>query len=130
MVESAVKVTGLAQLRRELKRLELGTGDLKAANEAAGRVVLTDATARAPRGRTGRLAGSGRAGRGEAKAVVTFGGATVPYARPIHWGWPARKIEPHPFAVEAARATEAEWLEVYKQALDDLVEQVARGVAQ
>jgi hypothetical protein len=89
--------------------------------------VVLDA-ARPPR-KTGRLAASGRAGRGEAKAVVTFGSASVPYARPIHWGWPARHIEPHPFALEAAEQTESQWLEEYRKDLDDLVEQAARGVA-
>lgn len=126
MPASIAQVEGLAELRRELKRLGVGVQDLKAANQRAAEVVL--GAARPPR-KSGRLASSGRAGRGESKAVVTFGGATVPYARPIHWGWPARNIEPHPFALEAAEDTEPQWLDVYRQELDELVEQVARGVA-
>lgn len=128
MGQSLARVDGLVELRRELKRLGVGVQDLKDANQQAAQLVADEAARRAPR-RSGRLASSGRAGRGEAKAVVTFGGAAVPYARPIHWGWPARNIEPHPFAMTAGTDTQPRWLELYRKALDELVEEVARGVA-
>jgi len=44
---------------------------------------------------------------------VQAGRASVPYAGPIHWGWPARNIEPQPFLTDAAVATEPRWTAQY-----------------
>jgi hypothetical protein len=56
------------------------------------------------------------------RARVVAGRASVPYAPPIHWGWPARNIAAQPFVSQAAQATESQWLPVYlhdvQQALD------------
>jgi phage gpG-like protein len=50
---------------------------------------------------TGRLRDSIRAGRGKTKAVVRAGGAQVPYAPIIHYGYPARNIQARPYLLEA-----------------------------
>ena len=50
---------------------------------------------------TGRLASTLRAGKGKTKAVVRIGGAKAPYAGVIHYGYPARNIQPAPFVLEA-----------------------------
>jgi hypothetical protein len=110
---STIKVDGLRRLRADLRKMGEDTQDLKDANAAVAALVASAAAVRAPRGKTGRLAGSGRGNRAVGKATVTFGGAAVPYAGPIHWGWPARGIEPHTFIPDAAQATEAVWLPIY-----------------
>ena len=48
----------------------------------------------------------------------------MPYAGPIHWGWPARNIKAQPFVVEAAQATEAEWVAMYEAEVDRILERV------
>lgn len=114
---STVKVDGLRRLRSDLRKLGEDTQDLKAANAAVAALVASTAASRAPRS-TGRLASSGRGNRAVGRATVTFGGAAVPYAGPVHWGWPARGIEPQPFIPEAAQATEPVWLPMYLADLD------------
>ena len=55
---------------------------------------------------------------------MSAGGASLPYAGPIHWGWPARRIEAQPFIADAAQATEPIWIPAYEadvQAAVDLV---------
>src|SRR4051812_32251978 len=119
-----VKVDGLRRLQRELKAAGESLDDLKDANAKAGRIVADEAGRRAPRGATGRLAGSGRASRAAGRAQVVFGSAAVPYAGPIHWGWPARGIEAQPFATEAAEGTRGEWLDVYLDELQQIADNV------
>ena len=46
------------------------------------------------------------------------------YANPVHWGWPAHGIAPHPFLSDAAVATEPAWSAVYAAAVADAIAQV------
>lgn len=121
MSASTVRVVGRKKLARELKQLQGDTADLKAANSAVAALVASAASARAPR-RTGRLASSVRGNRAAGKATVAAGGARLPYAGPIHYGWPARGIEAQPFVTDAAQRTEPIWLPLYER-------EIARAVA-
>lgn len=112
-----VKVDGLRRLRSDLRKLGEDTQDLKAANAAVASLVAGAAAVRAPH-KSGTLAGSGRGNRAVGKATVTFGGARVPYAGPVHWGWPSRHIAPQTFIPDAAQATEAVWLPMYLHDLE------------
>lgn len=118
-----VRVQGLAQLRRELRAFQGDAEDLKAANSAAAALVAHASASKAPK-RSGSLAASGRGNRAVGKAVVTFGGSRVPYAGPIHWGWPARGIEPQPFVTDAAQATQGQWLPLYEADLQRAADKV------
>ena len=113
MAAPSYTVEGLPQLRRALRQLVGNVDDLKAANAAVAALVAAAASSRAPR-RSGRLAGSVRGNRAVGRASVMAGGAAMPYAGPIHYGWPARGIEGTPFVVDAAQATEATWLPLYE----------------
>ena len=113
MAAPSYTVEGLPQLRRALRQLVGNVDDLKAANAAVAALVAAAASSRAP-GRSGRLAGSVRGNRAVGRASVMAGGAAMPYAGPIHYGWPARGIEGTPFVVDAAQATEATWLPLYE----------------
>jgi hypothetical protein len=121
-----VRVEGVRQLARTLRRFGDGIEDLKDANADVSAMVAREAAARAPRD-SGKLAGSVRGSRQAARAVVAVGGAKVPYAGPIHWGWPKRGIPRRPFVLEAATATQERWLAAYEneiQRLGDKVEGV------
>ncbi len=123
MPQPAVTVTGARELRAALKRAGVSVQDLKDANERVGQLVARAAAASGPR-RSGRLVGSLRAAKAAGRARVLAGLASVPYAGPIHWGWPDRHIEPQPFIAAAAHDTETQWLGQYQSALDQLIRQV------
>lgn len=118
---AGVRVDGLRKLRRDLRQLPEGTADLKQANQRAGQLVVQ--AARPPR-RSGKLSGAGRASRAVGRVSVLWGGAAVPYAGPIHWGWPSHNIAPQPFVVEAAQRTEPVWLEAYLEDVDKLLQPI------
>lgn len=122
-MSTQVRVQGLAQLRRQLREFQGDAEDLKAANAAVSSLVARAAAIKAPR-RSGRLAASGRGNKAVGKAVVLFGGARVPYAGPIHWGWPARGIEGNPFVVDAAQGSQQQWLPLYEADLQRAVDKV------
>jgi len=121
--DASVKIAGLSKLRRALRDMQGDAEDLKEANARAAAIVAARATATAPR-RTGRLAGSVRGNRAVSRAQIAAGGATVPYAGPIHWGWPARGITAQPFVSDAAVDTEPIWLPQYQADLDRAVAKV------
>jgi hypothetical protein len=97
--------------------------DLKDANAAAARTVATAASARAPR-RTGALANAIKPNRAAGKARITAGSRRVPYAGPIHWGWPARHIEGNPWASAAAVGTQSQWLPEYERDIQKILDRV------
>ena len=115
-----VEVEGAAQLRRTLKAAGDDFADLKAVHADVSRYVAARAAATAPR-RSGRLAGSLRGSAAKTSATVRAGGARVPYANPIHWGWPARNIAAQPFLVNTAHQTEPSWLDYYRREIDRIL---------
>lgn len=122
MAEPQVKVEGLARLSRTLKQCAGDVQDLKDAHQRAGAIVADTARGNAPR-RSGALANSIRSARQAKRARIMAGGARVPYAAVIHFGWPAHGIEANPFISEAAQQTESRWLDAY---LDDVKAAVAK----
>jgi hypothetical protein len=122
--DAAVRVDGVRELRAALKRTGVGLGDLKRANAAAAQLVVDAALPFIPT-RSGRLRASVRPSLKAAnRARVLAGGAAVPYAGPIHWGWPKRKITAQPFVAEAAQRTEAQWLELYRADIARIIDSV------
>lgn len=120
---STVQVSGAKTLRRQLKAAGVSIDDLKAAHADVADQVLARATPGAPR-RTGKLAGTGRASGTQGAAIVRFGGAAVPYAGPIHWGWPSRHIAAQPFVADAAEDTRPQWEGTYLAALEKIIDTV------
>lgn len=96
-----VVVTGDEQVRAQFKALGFKVSDLSAAFGQIAAEVAGDARATAPKV-SGRLAGNVRPGRAKTKATVAVGGAGVPYAGPINYGWRARNIAPTRFMNKAA----------------------------
>lgn len=118
-----IKVVGARQLRSTLKKAGDDLGDLKDAHKRAADVVANAAKQRAPK-LTGRLAGSIRGAGTTTAAFVRAGFKSIPYAGPIHWGWPARNIKAQPFMSDAATQTEGTWLPIYENAVDEALDQV------
>jgi hypothetical protein len=91
-----VHVAGLRELTRGLEKAGVEVEELK---DVMGGIA-TEA-ARVMQGfvptRSGRLRDSVRGNRAKGKALVTIGGARVPYARPIQYGYPSRNIKPARF---------------------------------
>lgn len=118
-----VTVEGARQLRASLKRAGSDLTDMAKVHATVSRYVSMRAAAMAPR-RSGRLSGSVRGNQAKASAVVRAGGARVPYANPIHWGWPARHIRSQPFLVDAAHVTEPTWTRYYLTEVERIVSTV------
>ena len=111
----AVEVVGLSRLARTMKRAALDVQELKDLNRAAAGA--------APR-RSGRLAADIRTAGTQRAGIVRVGRASLPYAGPIHWGWPARRIAAQPFAADAARKTEPVWTEIYLAGITRIIEKI------
>lgn len=94
MAKGTVTVEGLRELRLFLRKFpdDLSKDGLKKIHDKVGEPVESEAKLRVPR-RSGRLAGSIRRSKGSTtKAVVRAGRKSVPYAGPIHFGWPNRRV--------------------------------------
>lgn len=120
---TTVELVGARKLRTALRRADVDMSTLRAPNLAAARIVAGVGAARAPR-RTGTLAANVRPGATRSAGVVRAGGARVPYAAPIHWGWPSRHIQPNPFLADAAAATEPMWIRAYMAEMERIVSRV------
>jgi hypothetical protein len=118
-----VRVEGARQLRATMAKAGVDLQDLVAANAQVSGYVAGRAATLAPH-KSGRLAGSVRGNKAKSQAVVRVGGASVPYAGPIHYGWPARNIAAQPFAVNAAHDTEPIWLRMYLDAIQKVIDKV------
>jgi hypothetical protein len=116
-----LEVEGAAELRKTMLAAGQDLSDLTKANkEVAAQVV---AAVHAPR-RSGALAGSVRGSGTKSGAIVRAGGARLPYAGPIHYGWRARNITPQPFLTDAAHNTEPAWVGTYNHAVDQILAKI------
>lgn len=121
-----IRVEGLRELRRELRRLpgELNKrmGDI---NKDAAEPVRERATQLVPR-RTGRLAGSIRSFKAQARAQVGAGRKSIPYAGPIHFGWAKRNIRPQPFLYDALDQRREQVADRWAKSMDELLDEAWR----
>lgn len=124
MPKAQLEVRGARRLRATLRAAGDDLSDLRDVHRSVAGLV---AGATAPPRRTGRLAATVRPAGTKTAAVVRAGFATVPYAGPIHWGWPARGITAQPFLSDAATATEPAWQAVYFAELERIIANV-RGL--
>jgi len=102
--EGEVKIENLAKVRRQLKKLSSDV-DYRAmeflpVNKSIAAAVLGDAKAYVPI-ESGTLSGTMRDAATKTSARVKAGSKAVPYAGPIHFGWPLRRIKPQPFFYDA-----------------------------
>jgi len=123
VAKALMQVEGRKQLAASMKTAGVALGDLSQANRDAAGVVAPVAAQGAPH-RTGRLAASLRGQGTRTRAGIT---SRLPYAGPIHFGWPAHNIEANPFATEAATRTEDRWTAIYQARIDQILSKI-RGV--
>lgn len=121
--QPVVQVRGARELRRTLKAAGDDLGDLKAVHQAVGNMVVGVARGITPT-RTGALAGSIRAQRLATGVGLRAGSGSIPYAGPIHWGWPAHNIAANPFLVNAAQSSESEWVALYESEVERILDRV------
>jgi phage gpG-like protein len=124
-LQTQIQVEGLRELQRALRQAadtELPK-ELRQVNKQVAERVVSAALTRVPR-RTGRLAASIKPVGSNLSASVKAGGARVPYAAAIHWGWRKRNIAPRPFLVDAADAVARDVADAYVKALDRLLDRI------
>lgn len=98
----SIRVRGLNEAVRALKLVGVPAKEIAQAGYEAGQVVANEARTLVPV-KTGALKGTIRVAKQQRKVVVRAGGARVPYANPIHWGWFRRGIMPNPFFSKALK---------------------------
>lgn len=122
----AIKVSGLREAIAAAKTLDakLPKELVRIARDAA-KLVVPIAQSLVPR-QSGALGSTIRVGATARSAVVKVGTPAVPYAGPIHWGWPRRNIEPQPFLVDALALAQPEIVEQYARDLESFIERTWR----
>lgn len=126
--QAIVRVDGARQLRRTMRKADMDLQELKDTHARVAALVAGRSRPAAPE-RSGRLAASIRPGATKTSAIVRAGRKSIPYAGPIHWGWPARNITAQPFLVDAAKDSEPAWLAVYNQAVEKIIGQIEGATA-
>lgn len=119
---SKIQIAGLRETQKALK--DLGDdcrNDLKPAHKEAAEVIVEGSKRYVPV-RSGRLAGSIRALATRTSGKVRAGSAAVPYAGPIHFGWPARRIKPQPFIYDAMDERRQEVYDIYAARIYGLID--------
>lgn len=138
-----LKVEGAKRLRRTLKKAGVDAKQLKAINKEAADIVVPVAIINAPIGGPYRSRGRGRARKpGRLKSsirsfatqragVVRAGSASrIPYAGPVHWGWPKQPgqqgsgIRANTWMADAAKSTEPVWTKAYERHVHDVINSV------
>ena len=113
-------IEGLAEINKALRSMSKDTRDsMKATHKKAAEIVIQGAKRFVPVV-SGKLAASIRDGSTQRMGRVRVGSASVPYAGPIHFGWPARQIKPQPFIYDALDGRRNEVAAVYVKRIDEL----------
>lgn len=88
-----IQVEGLSEFIRSAKKVsDQFPQELKAINKELAQPLVEEAKKRAPV-RSGKLRDSIRPGATQKVAYVMAGKKAVPYAGPIHWGWPKERLK-------------------------------------
>lgn len=122
-----VRVEGLKEFRSALRKLPPEyRKELAAIHKEAATPVAETARLLAP-SQSGNLAASIRPLGSQREGRVAAGSKSrVPYAGPIHWGWPKRNIAPNPFLVEALNSRRQAVISIFTRQTDSLIEKVWR----
>lgn len=124
MADKALMVVGQKRFVQTMRKAGADMDELKEINRRAAQTALPAVRNLAPRGETGKLAGSLRVGATKRAGVIRAGRKAVPYAGPINYGWPARRIKPRLFVNNGVASTEAQWTQIYQAFIDKTFEQV------
>jgi HK97 gp10 family phage protein len=117
---AAIEVKGMKELNKSLTKIGFDFQELKDANFAIGKIVADRAANLAPK-KTGKLANSIKAQPDKLKVKVSAGGANVPYAGVIEYGWKKRNIRPQPYIRKAADQLKEQIIEKYKSNINQII---------
>jgi HK97 gp10 family phage protein len=117
---SGIKVKGYKAGIKALQAIGVPDSEIKAAGTAAGELVAAEARTLVPV-RDGNLRDSIKVSKALNSVSIRAGGARVPYANPIHWGWWKRHIKPSPFFSKALGVTRNEVFQNYYATVDKLI---------
>jgi len=120
-----VQVIGGPQMRRALKHMGADLADLSAINRQVGEMVLAASHDLVPR-LSGDLDASQKLSVTRTRAQIVAGSRLVPYAGPIHFGWPAHNITPQPWLYDALDKRAGEVADAYEKRVAELVTRVGR----
>lgn len=120
--QGRLEIEGLREALRDIRRLgDDARDDMKDTHRKAGEIVASVARGIAPV-RTGRLASTIISAPTQRQGRVRVGrGQSIPYAGPIHFGWPARRITPQPFIYDALDQRADEVRRVYENRIGELI---------
>lgn len=121
----AIRVEGVDELRRALRQVKDRELDdeMKKIHADLAREIVDRALPNVPV-RTGALKATVRAAGTVRDAIGRAGKASVPYAAPIHWGWPKHGIKGRPFLTDAAQSVEKDITERYDRQVAEMLEKV------
>ena len=120
----SVKIEGLSKLQRDLRKLSTDALDINKeefleTNKRVAEIIIGESKKYVPV-LTGALAQSVRNASTKKSAKVRAGNVGVPYAGPIHFGWPSRGIRPNPFFYDAIDNRRDEVRDRYVDLVDKL----------
>lgn len=118
-----VEIDGARRLRTTLKKAGYDLADFKKVNRTAAATVAAHAKSTSPY-KTGALQSTIRPAATLRAGIVRAGFKRVPYAGPIHWGWPSRNIKAQPWLTTTAKATEPVWVPQYELHMRLVVSQI------
>ena len=122
-----LEIEGLRELQKSLRNLtDDSRNDMKETHRKAGQIVVDGAIRYVPV-RTGALAQSMRSAPTQRQGRVRVGSAAVPYAGPIHFGWPDRRIKPNPFIYEVLDERRREVAAIYAERISQLINKYDLG---
>ena len=112
-----VRVEGLNKTVRALQQYGVEIDDLKDTFSSIAAEGAKLAAGFAPK-LSGKLSGSVRGNKAKNKAVIIAGGARVPWAGPINYGWRKRNIRPREFMQRADAALQPKLVQQLEAGLD------------
>jgi len=120
----AVKIEGLSKVQRQLRKLssdalDLNKSEFLETNKKVAEIIIGESKKYVPV-LTGALAETVRNVSTKKSAKVRAGTVGVPYAGPIHFGWPSRRIKPNPFFYDAIDRRRSEVASRYADLIDAL----------
>lgn len=120
-----IQAQGAKELARSLRKAGADMKNLKAENKKAADMVAPAAKTNVDAySRSGRLRDSVRSGATQQMGIVRAGKKAVPYAGAIEFGWPKQGIKAHHSIVDAAHDTEPLWVEIYRDAVNKILNQI------
>ena len=121
-----IDIDGLKELLSALRKIDPELKlEVKTINRDAARPVFQQALQLVPV-RSGRLQRSIRILASQRAGRVAAGKKLVPYAGPIHFGWPARHIAPNLFLFKALDRRRLQVLQVWEKGIDRVIEKAMR----